>query len=184
MEYYQVKSSLDINYQKILNDYRRWFATRQIVLTTNYKLLDKFTVVFSESDLPHLMGWEKVVSKKAYARNILHLVDNKMLTYTNSRHHHRFKDIKNRLLNYNFLHEIFWKHDPDICVMTSNMKPNPLRLDIVFTKNTSPREIVVLGLRRKKHMESFVPTTLHTESAKNNRYLLRRKTHITSFRWQ
>ena len=152
-------------------------------LTTNYKLLNDFKVLFSDSDLPHLMGWQKVVNKGKYAGNIIKLVDNNKLTFESRRKHHNFIKIKNRLLNYNFLHEVFWESDPSVCVMTSDMKPNPLRLDIVFFKSTKPREIVVLGLRRASGMEHFVPTTLHTEKSRNNDYLLRRKTSITSIKW-
>lgn len=168
----------------MLDDYRRWFSGRLIVLKTNYKLLKHFTVVFNERDLPHLMGWEKIVDKESFAKHIIKLVDSQRLTFQNSRHHRNFYKIKSRMLNYNFLHEVFWKNNPDVCVMTSSMKPNPLRLDIVFVKNTNPREIVVLGLRKRKSMDSFVPTTLHTESARNNPYLLRRKTRIVAAHWQ
>ncbi|MEY8441864.1 PBECR4 domain-containing protein [Lactobacillaceae bacterium 24-114] len=183
MNYYHVNNVNDINFKNILNDYRQCFSGRIAELTTNYKLLNNFKVLFSDSDLPHLMGWQKVVNKGKYAGNIIKLVDNNELTFESSRKHHNFTKIKNRLLNYNFLHEVFWENDPSVCVMTSDMKPNPLRLDIVFFKNTKPREIVVLGLRRASGMEHFVPTTLHTERSKDNDYLLRRKTSITSTNW-
>lgn len=183
MEYYHVNSVRDIDYNKILNDYHRCFSGRVAELTTNYKLLRSFKVLFSDSDLPHLMGWQKIVNRRNYAGRIISLVDSKELTFENSRKHHNFNKIKSRLLNYNFLHEVFWEYDPRVCVMTSDMKPNPLKLDIVFFKNTNSREIVVLGLRRTKNMKFFVPTTLHTESSKNNQYLLRRRTNIKSIKW-
>lgn len=183
MDYYHVNSVTDINYKKMLDDYHNYFSGRIAELTTNYKLLLDFKVLFSDSDLPHLMGWQKVVDKKNYAGHIIQLMDNKKLTLTSSRKHHNFNKIKNRLLNYNFLHEVFWEADPNVCVMTSDMKPNPLKLDIVFFKNTKPREIVVLGLRRAKGMNYFVPTTLHTEVSRNNPYLLRRKTSVRSITW-
>ncbi|MCI2031673.1 PBECR4 domain-containing protein [Limosilactobacillus sp.] len=183
MNYYHVNNTNDINYKCILDDYHHWFSGRIAELTTNYKMLSDFKVIFSDSDLPHLMGWQKVVNKRNYAGRIIMLVKNNELTIQNSRKHHNSIKIKSRILNYNFLHEIFWENDPHVCVMTSDMKPNPLKLDIVFFKKTKPREIVVLGLRRAKGMKHFVPTTLHTESSKNNSYLLRRKTSITSIKW-
>lgn len=183
MNYYHVSSLKDINYKRILDDYRFYFSGRVAELTTNYKLLQDFKVRFSDSDLPHLMGWQKVVNKRNYAGRLIKLVDDNKLTLENSRKHHNFIKIKSRMLNYNFLHEIFWEKDPNVCVMTSNMKPNPLKLDIVFFKNTKPREIVILGLRRAKGMNFFVPTTLHTEVSKNSPYLLRRKTSIKSIKW-
>ena len=108
MDYYHVNSVTDINYKKMLDDYHNCFSGRIAELTTNYKLLLDFKVLFSDSDLPHLMGWQKVVDKKNYAGHIIQLMDNKKLTLTSSRKHHNFNKIKNRLLNYNFLHEVFW----------------------------------------------------------------------------
>lgn len=183
MNYYHINGLKDINYKKILEDYRRFFSGRAAELKTNYKLIEDFKVLFSDSDLPHLMGWQKIVNKKNYAGRLIKLVDNNELTLENSRRHYNFNKVKSRMLNYNFLHEVFWENDPNVCVMTSDMKPNPLKLDIVFFKNTNPREIVVLGLRRAKGMNFFVPTTLHTEVSKNSLYLLRRKTSIKSIKW-
>lgn len=183
MDYYHVKNVNDIDYKKILDDYRRWFSGRIVELTTNYKLLQDFKVIFNDSDLPHLMGWQKIISKRNYAGHIIDLVDSGAFTVKTSRKNQNFPRIKNRLLNYNFMHEIFWDANSNVCVMTSDMKPNPLRLDIVFFKDTSPREIVVLGLRRAKGMNYFVPTTLHAEKKRDNQYLLRRKTSITSIKW-
>lgn len=183
MEYYQVRKANDINYKDILKDYRQWFSGRIAIVQTNYKPLASFKVYFSDTDLPHLLGWEKVVHKKAYATRLLQLVDQGLLTYQSSRKDQNFNRIKTRLLNYNFLHDIFWDRSQNVCIMAMNMKPNRLRLDVVFYKHTKPREIVVLGLRRNKNMDHFIPTTLHTESAKNNAYLLQRKTSIKSIEW-
>lgn len=183
MKHYEVKNSFQINYKKILDDYRKNFSNRRALIRTNYKPLEEFIVTFNTRDLPHLMGWEKIVDKRSYANNIVKLIDNEKLIYSNSRHHRNFHKIKDRMFNYEFLYEIFWEHNHDVCVMTSDMKPNPQKLDIVFFKQSSPREIIVLGLRKRYNMESFVPTTLHTESIKGNQYLLRRRTRIKSIQW-
>ena len=58
MNYYHVNNVKDINFKNILNDYRQCFSGRIAKLTTNYKLLNDFKVLFSDSDLPHLMGWQ------------------------------------------------------------------------------------------------------------------------------
>lgn len=102
MNYYRVNSLKDINYKKILDDYRSCFSGRVVELTTNYKLLQDFKVRFSDSDLPHLMGWQKVVNKRNYAGRLIKLVDDNKLTLENSRKHHNFIKIKSRMLNYNF----------------------------------------------------------------------------------
>ncbi len=63
--------------------------------------------------------------------------------------------------------------------MTSNIKPNPLRLDIVFLKEF-PAEDLILGLREiRPGSRKFTPTTLHTES-KHNRYAKNRRTSMNS----
>lgn len=153
-------------------------------MTTNYKVLDKFSVVFNDLDLPHLMGWHKLYTKNIIAKKIVNLVKNGELTYKSTKNNPIFKSqVKDRIINYNFIHEVFLENSPDVCVMTSSMKPNPLILDIVFSKDISSRKIIILGLRRKSEMDSFVPTTLHTELRKNNPYLLRRKTKVTSIKW-
>lgn len=184
MDYYRVSTFKDVNYQKMLLDYQRWFAGRAVIIKTNYRPLAEFKVVFAATDLPHLMGWQKVINRSAYASRILKQINSGTMTVETTRRHQNFPLIKNRLLNYNYLHEIFWLNNPNICVMTSDMKPNPLRLDIVFYKEQSEKsQIVILGLRKKPGLASFVPTTLHTESMKNNRYMRRRRTSIKSMEW-
>lgn len=180
---YQINSLNDIDYLKILQDYRQNFAGKVAIITTNYKKLSSFKVSFSEQNLPHLMGWQKVINKNSSATNIIRLIDNKDFTLSNTRKNSEFFRIKDRLLNYNFLHDIFYGKITNICVMTSDMKPNRLKLDIVFYYPRDKQHIVVLGLRKRKHTSYFVPTTLHVEKTKNNPYLNRRKTSIKSLRW-
>lgn len=182
-EFYEIKDLKDVNYLKILEDYRQNFAGRVAYITTNYKKLAQFKVSFDEKNLPHLMGWQKVLNKNNSATNIISLVENGQLTFLNTRKNQEFFRIKDRLLNYNFLYAIFYQHISDICVMTSDMKPNRLKLDIVFYHPKDKRHIVVLGLRKRMNTQYFVPTTLHVELAKDNPYLKRRKTSIKSIKW-
>lgn len=182
-EYYEIKSLKDVDYLNILKDYRQNFDGRVVCITTNYKKLSSFKVSFDEKNLPHLMGWQKVLNKNNSATNIIRLVENEQLTLSNTRKNKEFFRIKDRLLNYNFLHAIFYQHVSDICIMTSDMKPNRLKLDIVFYHPKDQRHIVVLGLRKRIDTQYFVPTTLHVEVAKNNPYLKRRKTSIKSIKW-
>lgn len=130
------------------------------------------------------MGWQKVIDKGAYASNIIHLIDTNKFTLANTRKHRNFFKIKDRLLNYNYLHEIFYEKQQDICVITRDMKPNPLHLDIVFYKKNDPKHIVVLGLRKNHNLNYFVPTTLHVEKVSNNPYLQRRNTFIKKVSWK
>lgn len=183
MRHIEINKFIDINYLEILDDYQQNFAGKKICIYTNYKVLDKFLVSFDILNLPHLMGWQKIMDKGAYSSNIIKMIKNTDLTLSNSRRHSNFFKIKDRLLNYTFLYDIFYSESDNICVMTSNMKPNKLKLDIVFYKEKDPKHIVVLGLRKNKESTYFVPTTLHVELTKNNPYLYRRKTKIERLEW-
>ncbi|MDK6377597.1 MAG: PBECR4 domain-containing protein [Lactobacillus crispatus] len=180
---YRINNLNDVDYLKILQDYRQNFAGKVAVITTNYKKLCSFKVSFSEQNLPHLMGWQKVIGKNSSATNIIRLIDNNEFTLANTRKNSEFFRIKDRLLNYNFLHDIFYGKLTNVCIMTSDMKPNKLKLDIVFYHLKDKQRIIVLGLRKRKNTPYFVPTTLHVEKIKNNPYLSRRKTSIKSFKW-
>lgn len=182
-EHYQIHTLNDINYLKILEDYRQNFAGKVVHITTNYKKLASFKISFDEKNLPHLMGWQKVLDKNKSATNIIALIENKEFTLEDTRKHHEFFRIKDRLLSYEFLYEFFYEHISKVCIMTSDMKPNRLKLDIVFYYPKDKRRIVVLGLRKRQNTSYFIPTTLHVESAKNNPYLKRRKTSIKSLTW-
>ncbi|WP_124978509.1 PBECR4 domain-containing protein, partial [Ligilactobacillus salitolerans] len=171
--YLQILGFSDIDYQSILNDYRKNFHGNAIEIETNYKLLGKFKVVFNERDLPHLMGWEKVSkSSVSSASKIIKAIDSGLFTLQNTRSHSNFNKIKKRMLHYNFLYDVFVEQNVNVCVMTSDMKPNRLKLDIVFYQELK-HEAVILGLRKDKNMSVFVPTTLHTEKL-NNQYHYRR----------
>lgn len=183
MVFYQVQNIKDINFKKIFDDYHQHFSGRNVIFTTNYRLIKEFEVRFNDNDLPHLMGWHKVTYKNRSASYIINLVKKQKMTFNNTRKHQDFHKIKSRILNYNFLHEIFYQFNPNVCVMTSDMHPNPLCLDIVFFKQNKPREIVILGLRRERKLHYFVPTTLHTESSHHNQYLLRRRTKVIQIQW-
>lgn len=178
-----INSLKDIDYYKILNDYRDNFSDKIALITTNYKKLSEFKVSFDEKNLPHLMGWQKVSGKNSSATSIIRMIESYKFIFSKTRHNPEFFRIKDRLLNYEFLYDVFYQEDTNVCVMTRDMKPNPLKLDIVFYKIKDPKRIVVLGLRRNKNTDYFVPTTLHVEKNKNNQYLNRRKTNIKNLEW-
>lgn len=180
--YLQILSFSDINYLNILNDYRRNFHGKAVEVHTNYKPLEKFKVVFNQTDLPHLMGWGKVAMEgRKSAKRVIADIDCSQLTLESSRKHGDFNKIKKRMLHYNFLYDVFIEQSINACVMTSNMKPNRLKLDIVFYQEVS-KEAVILGLRKDQHMDVFVPTTLHTERLENP-YHFRRRSHIKQITW-
>lgn len=176
-----IADASSINFKNILDDYRLCFAGHRVRIHTNYNLLNSFDIVFTEKDIPHLMGWEKITSKNRNASNIINEVDQFKFTAAMAKKNSNWFKVRKRMLNYNFLHRIFLDKDVNVLVVTSDMKPNRLKLDIVFIINLE-HESVVLGLRKAKNQDFFVTTTLHTER-KNNQYNYRRRTKITSLEW-
>jgi len=180
--YLQILSVSDINYKAILQDYRNHFHGNAVAVETNFKPLERFKVVFNERDLPHLMGWEKISKNgTGSATKIIRAIDHDDFTLERTKAHHNFNKIKTRMLHYNFLYDVFLEKNINACVMTSDMKPNRLRLDIVFYQEIK-NEAIILGLRKDKHMDVFVPTTLHTETLKNP-YHFRRRSRVKRISW-
>jgi hypothetical protein len=176
-----INDEQSIDFKLILDDYRGNFVGRQIRITTNYNLLSEVNIVFSEKDLPHLMGWDKVISKHTNSGKIIWQVDHLKLTKKIAKKNSEWFRVKKRMLSYNILSRIFLDQDITTFVATSDMHPNRLRLDIVFIYN-GKYESIVFGLRKTKDREFFVPTTLHTEKL-DNQYNRRRLTKITSLEW-
>ena len=177
-----IGSSADIDFKMILEDYRTCFSGHKIHITTNYNQLSQFNIVFSENQLPHLMGWEKIKSKGSKSASaIIKAVESETWTVKDAKKNQRWHEAKKRMLNYNILHRIFLDQDLVPMVLTSDMKPNRLKLDVVFVANRV-HESVILGLRKAKGSDIFVPTTLHTEVL-NNEYNSRRRTIIKSLKW-
>jgi len=174
-----ISNEKDINFKNILNDYRDNFAGHTVKVETNYNLLSSFRISFNLSDLPHLMGWNKLSRKRA--TELIKDVDNLKLTKESARKNHYWHQVSQRMMSYNFLNRIFLDQDIDACVLTSDMKPNKLKLDIVFMFSRS-KDCVVFGLRKPSNMDTFVPTTLHVEPL-NNPYKYRRKTSVKNISW-
>ncbi|WP_300558729.1 PBECR4 domain-containing protein [Companilactobacillus sp.] len=174
-----VANEQDINFKAMMEDYSHNFAGRMVRVETNYNLLSSFVVSFNIRDFPHLMGWNKLRRKRA--TELIKDVQQFRLTKDNSRSNHNWHQVSQRMLSYNFLHRIFYDQDIDACVLTRDMKPNRLKLDIVFLHERK-KDCIVLGLRKSKNQNVFVPTTLHVEKL-NNEYEYRRKTRINKIEW-
>ncbi|MHC5552259.1 PBECR4 domain-containing protein [Carnobacterium maltaromaticum] len=178
----EINCFADINFKALLDDYRYHFAGKLLVVETNYNALNNFSIVFNEKDLPHLMGWDKIMMKKKNAKFICELIDLRKLTVESSKNHDSFNDAKKRMLNYNFIHDCFLHNTEGVCVMTKNMKPNPLNLDIVFYRE-GKKEAVVLGLRKDLRSGLYVPTTLHNKKL-NCEYNRRARTKVNNLYWK
>lgn len=151
----------DVVLVDILNNYRNNFHNRSCVITTNYKGLKEFKVSFHDDGLPHLLGLH-YVSKTKFGSSITANIDNGKMTAETILKHHEFapRDIKNRILLYPFLNEVFFDQKIKVCVPMTGLKPNSMKLDCVFTKISSKNEIV-LGLKRDCRNSIFKPATLH-----------------------
>ncbi|WP_051258569.1 PBECR4 domain-containing protein [Atopococcus tabaci] len=177
----KIRGLSDINYYNLLEDYKKHFCGNLVTFETNYKLLESFDVFFEPKQLPHLLGWDKILSSKMGAGKIIKLVEGEKITLESTRKHHRFPEARKRMENYNFLHEIFIHTSQKVCIMTRDMKPNSMKLDIVFYKEDE-KEATILGLRKDYRMDYFVPTTLHTKSL-NNQFSRRKRTSIKKVIW-
>ncbi|WP_260442636.1 MULTISPECIES: PBECR4 domain-containing protein [Listeria] len=171
-----------IHLLNILNDYIDNFHNKDIVIHTNYKKLEVIKIHFHKNDLPHLLGWDKSSSLNS-AKKICDAISKEKITHKSIKKHHRYSESKKRMLQYNFLHEIFFHGGINACVMTMDMKPNNMNLDVVFYEEKI-EEFVVLGLRKRIDTGFFVLTTLHTTGKSNCPYNYRRKTRIKFIEWQ
>ncbi|KID42266.1 PBECR4 domain-containing protein [Fructilactobacillus fructivorans] len=181
--YLVISDENSINFKDMLDDYRHYFSGHTVELTTNYNLLSQVKIIFNEKDLPHLMGWEKVriKNKDKNASKIIIDIDNLTFTKKLSKKNPNWKSIKKRNLNYNLLHRIFLDQDINVFVETSNMHPNRLHLNIVFVYNKK-RESIILGFRKTRTRDVFVPVTLHATNI-HNQYNCRRRTKVKSLKW-
>lgn len=177
----KIKTLDDINYKDMLEDYEYHFCQNIATVETNYKKLEYFDVFFEPKQLPHLMGWDKILSSRMQAQRINSLIKKEEITLESTRKHKDFNDVRRRMESYNFFHDIFTHQNEKICVMTSDMKPNSMRVDIVFYKEHQ-RDATILGLRKSKGMGYFVPTTIHNRSL-NNQFSKRRRTLVKKIVW-
>lgn len=178
-----MKSYRDVVLIRILDDYRCNFHGKSCVITTNYVGLKEFTVSFHEDDLPHLIGLH-YVSKERRAGKIIKEIDNGKLTAKSIMNHSEFgaKDIKNRILLYPFIHEVFVKQSIKLCVPMENVKPNNMKLICVFTKwDSNLKEEIILGLKRDHQNGIFKIATLH--SRKKAHYTCLKCSKVLSMIW-
>lgn len=170
-----------IDFAHLLQDYRENFVGRRVKISTNYNLLSEFEVVFTETDFPHLMGWNTLLRKNVNASEIIRQVDAGTFTKKKAKKNLEWYKSRSRMLNYNFLTRIFYDQDIQTFVSTRDMQPNRLKLDVVFILNKT-NESVIFGLRKCSGRDFFIPTTLHTEKL-DNEYNHRRMTKIRKIEW-
>ncbi|MGX6962374.1 PBECR4 domain-containing protein [Vagococcus xieshaowenii] len=172
----------DVRLIDILQDYECNFHGKTCLIRTNYSELKEFKVAFFIDGLPHLLGLH-YVSKNKSGTKILDEIRRYKMTSSSIMKHHNFgpQDIKNRIMLYSFLYEVFLDQSVKVCIPMDHANPNPMKLDCVFTRMGTKEEIV-LGLKRAKEDGIFKPATLH--SNKKAKYTLMKRSKVISIEWE
>ncbi|MDR2833070.1 MAG: hypothetical protein LBV67_05075 [Streptococcaceae bacterium] len=177
----EYKKYSEIVLSELLADYRENFSGKVAVVQTNYKKLSEFKVMFNDDNFPHLLGLH-YVTKVKYGSGIIKAIDNERITAKSIQKHHEFnaRDIRKRITSYPYLYEVFYDKQIKVIVPTDNLKPNPMKLECVFSKGNENGEFV-LGLRRDHVDGIFKPTTLHF--SKKKKYSLLRQSKVIDIIW-
>lgn len=179
-KYYILNSEKDINFQYILNDFIENFTQKKLVLNVTYGKIDKLEIRFDKFNLPHLLGLHKVINGRA--TNILQNILEGKVAIENIKLHERYKEIKDRILSYNFLHSCFINKNIKLCIIINSHGRNPQNLDIVFIDRYSGKDIL-LGLRKVRNKNYYSPTTMYVVKD-NSDYMGRKKARISSIEWE
>ncbi|MEB7394293.1 PBECR4 domain-containing protein [Mammaliicoccus sciuri] len=180
--YYIVKNINEINLQMIVNDYIEHFTRKKIIIQTTYKPLEKIEVRFNKNDLHHLLGLHKVQNKKNNATKNLQRILEGTLTIDTIKTHPNYGIIRNRLLNYNFLHKCFIEQSIKLCIIPLENKRNPQKLSVVFIDQLNNVN-VLLGLKSDNSNRYYVPATLYVVND-SSIYQRTKRTKIKSMKWE
>lgn len=179
-KYLQINSLYDVNFQEILNDYIENFTKRYLIIETNYKKVPNIDIRFDKRDIHHLLGLHKVQDSNINATNTLSKILEGTLTINSIKKHHQFDEIKNRLLNYNFLHHCFINQSVKLCIIVKN-KPNPQQLDVIFIDKYNNKN-VLLGFKKARGRNYYVPSTMY-EVNNSSVYLRKARSNIKTITW-
>lgn len=179
-EYLKINSLSDVDFQSILNDYIEFFTRRYIKLGTNYKKVSEIEIRFAKHDIHHLLGLHKVQDSNVNATRTLTKILEGTLTVDSIKNHSEFNDIRNRLINYNFLHHCFIDQSIKLCVIVQN-EPNPQKLSVVFIDNYRNLNFL-LGLKKARGRDFYVPATMY-EMNDSSVYQKKRRSNINSMTW-
>ena len=107
--FYKIDNINDIDLQMLLSDYIENFTRQKLIITTTYDKLKEIEIRFNKRNIHHLLGLHKVQNNNA-TKTLQNILEGK-LTIKDIKKHHNFGEIRNRLLNYNFLHKCFIKKE-------------------------------------------------------------------------
>lgn len=168
----------EFDLQQIVHRYQRYFDGKRCVIKTNYKSLSNFSVFFCISDLHHLLGLHKLLKLTA-TQTIPKIIDG-TLNLDDLRKNKNFHDVKDRIENYNFIEEVFIGNRCPCCILKKDILNNKMNLSVVFYKEEQ-KKYVILGLKKDKKRDLYIPATLHT--SRNNKYDSYRKTQFSIIEW-
>ena len=169
----------DATLQSTLNDYQKKFCGKRCLLEINYKGLDDIVVVFTETDLHHLLGLHYVLDKAVRATESIEMIKNNKLLITDFTNHQDFSKMSSRFKNYSFFERVFYDKKVNICVVAKDLKGNNMKLNLLVYE-ISGRSAIVLGIRQITDTY-YKLVTLH--EASSNTYKNVRKTKIKNIEW-
>lgn len=164
---------------EILDDYKNSFCNKICCIETEFKEINLIKVYFSKNDLFHLLGLHKVISGTNATKTIQNIEKGK-LKISDVQKHHNFKMILPRIKNYNFLYDVFYKKNVELCIVGKDIKCNTMKLNFIIYKNKG-YEVIVLGLKKNTKTDIYYLATLH--KTYENKYSEVRKTKIKNIEW-
>lgn len=180
--YYLVSNINEINLQMIVNDYIHFFTNQKLIIRTTYKKLEKIEVRFNKRDIHHLLGFHKVQERNNNATKTLQNILEGKLTIDSIKKHPNFGEMRNRLLNYNFLHKCFIEKEIKLCIIPVDSNRNPQKLSVVFVdyyNNTN----MLLGLKSDYTNTYYIPATMY-QMNNSSIYNKTKRTKIIDISWQ
>ena len=168
----------DATLQSTLEDYQEKFCNKKCLLELNYKKMKDVVVIFSETDLHHLLGLHYVLPKNIYANKSIEMIKNNELLISDLSEHQDFFKMFSRFKNYNFIEKVFYGKEINICVVDKDIPRNGMKLNLVVYETTG-RTAIVLGLR--KINDSYKLVTLHESDSR--KYNKTRRTTIKNIKW-
>ncbi|UXR54474.1 PBECR4 domain-containing protein [Staphylococcus schleiferi] len=181
-DYYKVEKINDINLQMLLNDYIEVFTKRKLIVKTSYFKLEQLEIRFNKRDIHHLLGFHKIQNKKVNATKTLQLILEGNLTISEIKAHHNFGEIRNRLLNYNFLHKCFINQEISLCVIPKESSKNPQNLSVLFIDKYNNINMMI-GLKLDSRGRYYVPATMY-QINDSSIYQRTKRTRITNMWWE
>lgn len=165
-----------------LTKYHNQFVGKRILLTTNIKSLSEIEIRFFDTDLPHLLGLQKLVRVSGSSTKIIQQIQQQTLQLSHITADPNFSEVAARFEHFDFIRQIFYDEIPAF-VNISDMKPKRLgNVNLIFFEFINRnREIVVFGLAPSKQ-GYYVPATLHVRRGQDS-FTQTRKAQVLSLDW-